>query len=175
MHEKIDIREGPAGPRAWLQALYPRAFPGEDLRPLVDALLAEGAGVVSLAAHIGKEPVAHLLFTACSVEGSDSECALLGPLAVAPEHQGEGIGTALVEAGLERMRDAGVARVFVLGDPAYYGRFAFAPERGVAPPYPLPAAWSDAWQSCRLGAADAALTGTLSVPLPWRDRALWGP
>lgn len=175
MLENIDIREGPSGAGTWVETFYPRVFPGEDLRPLVLALLAEKTGVVSLAAHIGAEPAGHLLFTACSLEGSDAELALLGPLAIAPEHQGEGIGTALVQAGLERMREAGVGRVFVLGDPAYYARFSFAPERKIAPPYPLPAAWLDAWQSLCLVARDTGISGTLSVPPPWQDPALWGP
>jgi putative acetyltransferase len=78
-----------------------------------------------------------------------------------------------VRAGLERMRGAGVARALVLGDPAYYGRFGFAPDRAIAPPYELPAAWQDAWQSLALDDDAPPLAGTLTVPPPWRHPALW--
>jgi hypothetical protein len=40
-----------------------------------------------------------------------------------------------------------VGKVLVLGDPAYYGRFGFAKETAIQPPYPLPEAWDGAWQS----------------------------
>lgn len=68
-----------------------------------------------------------------------------------------------------------MSHVFVLGDPAYYGRFGFAPERGVAPPYPMPEEWADAWQSVGLDGTDSPRRGTLNVPSVWRRESLWGP
>jgi len=115
----------------------------------------------------------HVVFARCAVGDDPEPVALLGPLAVAPAHQGRGLGSGLVRAGLDRMRGAGVARIFVLGDPAYYGRHGFAAERRVVPPYPLPEAWRDAWQSVRLDGAPPAPPGTLRVPVPWRRPALW--
>jgi putative acetyltransferase len=50
----------------------------------------------------------------------------LGPIAVAPRHQGQGVGSALVQQGLELLRARGAAGCLVLGEPAYYGRFGFA-------------------------------------------------
>lgn len=50
----------------------------------------------------------------------------LAPLAVLPGRQGWGIGSALVRAALARAKEVGWAAAFVLGDPAYYGRFGFA-------------------------------------------------
>ncbi len=55
---------------------------------------------------------------------------LLGPLAIAPDRQGRGIGRALVFHSLELAAAAGHRLVFLVGDPAYYARFGFA----VAPP-----------------------------------------
>lgn len=55
------------------------------------------------------------------------EVLLLGPLAVDPDHQGEGIGRALVAEGLKRARARGYGLVLLVGDPAYYGRFGFEP------------------------------------------------
>jgi len=49
----------------------------------------------------------------------------LSPLGVVPNMQRQGIGSELVEAGLEACLSQGVDLVFVLGSPAYYGRFGF--------------------------------------------------
>jgi putative acetyltransferase len=55
----------------------------------------------------------------------------LAPLAVAADARRRGLGAALVRAGLVATRDAGAIAVLVLGDPAYYARFGFAPARGI--------------------------------------------
>lgn len=52
---------------------------------------------------------------------------LLGPLAVAPERHGEGIGAALIGRSLERAAAAGHSRVLLVGDLRYYGPFGFRP------------------------------------------------
>ena len=51
----------------------------------------------------------------------------LGPMAVFPQAQRQGLGTALVKAGLEKCRELGAGTVVVLGHPAYYPRFGFRP------------------------------------------------
>lgn len=50
---------------------------------------------------------------------------LLGPVAVAPERQGQGLGRALVRHGLAAARRLGHGAVILVGDAAYYGRFGF--------------------------------------------------
>lgn len=50
---------------------------------------------------------------------------LLGPVAVHPTHQGEGLGALLINEGLAAARKAGWARVMLVGDAPYYGRFGF--------------------------------------------------
>jgi len=54
------------------------------------------------------------------------EVLLLGPVAVHPTHQGEGIGAFLIQESLARARRAGWERVMLVGDQPYYGRFGFA-------------------------------------------------
>ena len=168
--EQVAIRAGVPGDGASLEALYRAAFPQEDLLPLLRELLPHPSVALSLVAEIGTELVGHVVFTGCP-----DKVALLGPLAVAPARQRRGIGQALVHAGLERLERSGWVRVLVLGDPAYYGRFGFAGETGLEPPYPLPAEWRTAWQSKELGGSHAAPRGRLAVPAPWNRRALWAP
>ncbi|WP_041375702.1 GNAT family N-acetyltransferase [Polymorphum gilvum] len=181
--DRFDIRPSRPADRAAIETLYPQAFPDEDLLPVVRDLLDHGEGVLSLvAAAASAEPapdlVGHVAFTPCSLAGTAERLSMLAPLAVAPAWQRQGLGRALVREGVRRLAEAGVTRVFVLGDPAYYGRFGFEPERGVQPPYPLPEEWHDAWQSLGLGDTGrpgSPLRGTLAVPEPWRQPALWAP
>ncbi len=175
MLEAFEIRESLPGDQPAIEALYPAAFPDEDLLPLVRALLQDKEAVLSLVAMQGSSLAGHVAFTHCRMSGNSSGIALLGPLAVEPARQRQGIGSTLVRTGLQRLGNAGVAQVTVLGDPAYYARFGFAPESRVAPPYALPSEWRGAWQSLTLARAAASLEGTLSVPPPWRDQALWAP
>ena len=163
-----------AGPvhRGAIEAIYSVAFPDEDLLPLLRALLDGRAPVLSLVAVCGGTVVGHCLFTHCAAGGRP--VALFGPLAVAPARRGEGHGSALVREGLARLTTAGAVRVCVLGDPTYYGRFGFVVERWIATPCPIPDDWRPAWRSLAL-ARGSAPGGTLEVPAPWCDPALWSP
>lgn len=171
----IEIRQSRSDDMASIEKLYPAAFPDEDLLPLVRHLLADEPGILSLVAEAGDATVGHILFTLCAITGSESRAALLAPLGVAPEWQRKGIGSTLIREGLEQLERDGVAHVYVLGDPAYYGRSGFRTETGVAPPYPLPEEHRDAWQSLCLTSAPLPGHGTLVLPQVWMQPALWGP
>ena len=173
MTNKLRIRGTIPSDTAQIRALYPQAFPDEDLWPVVSALLKEGPQVISLATFDGDALVAHVLFTTCATKGQKQPGALLGPLGVIPSHQRQGLGDTLVRKGLERLENSGVSQVFVLGNPAYYQRFGFAPESHVLAPYPLPVEYGDAWQSLPLAARAPLQAGRLSLPEPWMDAALW--
>ncbi len=178
MNQHFDIRDGAADDWAALERLYPAAFPDEDLLPLLRALLEDPCGVLSLAAVSGNAVAGHVVFTPCGIDdgnGGTVRAALLGPLAVAPDYQRRGVGGALVRAGLARLETDGFSQVFVLGDPAYYGRFGFVPRAPVATPCPIPEEWAAAWQVLALGDAEPVPAGSLSVPLPWRRPELWAP
>ncbi|QGX97506.1 N-acetyltransferase [Roseovarius faecimaris] len=54
-----------------------------------------------------------------------AEALLLGPVAVHPTYQGEGLGGYLILDSLDRARDGGWARVMLVGDAPYYSRFGF--------------------------------------------------
>lgn len=175
MSERTEIRESLPSDLASIEKLYPDVFPDEDLLPLVRELLQEAPIVLSLVGIIDTSLVGHVIFTTCGVVAGTDQVALLGPLAVARAWQRQGIGSAIVHAGLQRLESAGVIQVYVLGDPAYYGRLGFVPEAGVAPPYPLPAEWRGAWQSISLRSAEPPRRGKLSVPQPWLQPGLWAP
>ena len=80
-------------------------------------------------AELAGELVGHVFFSAVSIERSAGAPPLAGlaSLAVAPAAQGQGAGSALVRAGLEASLALGWQAVFLLGNPAYYGRFGFVP------------------------------------------------
>ena len=63
---------------------------------------------------------------------------LLGPVAVACDRQGEGIGAALMAHAVEAARLSGYAAIVLVGDPAYYGRFGFTAEKTGALAMPGP-------------------------------------
>ena len=175
MIDRLDIRVSAPHDRPAIEAVYPDAFPDEDLLPLLCELLTGEHDVISLVGAIDGCVVGHVVFTMGTVGGDQVRAALLAPLAVASSWHGRGIGSQIVHAGLERLRDNGVGHVFVLGDPNYYRRFGFVPEVDVEPPYPLPEAWRVAWQSIKLGDEDAPASGMIRLPHPWLRPELWAP
>ena len=117
------------------------AFESPSEANLVDALLEQAQPVVSLVAEDNGEVVGHIMFSPVSLsEYPDLKLMGLAPMAVAPEHQRKGIGSALVRAGLEQCKQLGFAAVVVLGHPEYYPRFGFLPSSrfGIDSEYEVP-------------------------------------
>jgi putative acetyltransferase len=170
-----EIRASGPDDLAAIETIYAETFPDEDLLPLVRDLLHETPAILSLVATIGLSLAGHVLFTRGRVGRSGDIRALLGPLAVSPDWQRRGIGSALVRAGMDRLMQDGVCQVFVLGDPAYYGRFGFTAESSVSAPYELPPEWATAWQSLTLDTSTKPGEGKLVLPKPWMQPALWLP
>lgn len=97
---------------------------------IIDALRADGDLPVSLVAEADSVILGHVAFSPAHLSGNEAGWYTLGPVAVVPERQGQGIGRALIEAGLRQMRESGAQGVVVLGDPDLYARFGF--RRGTA-------------------------------------------
>lgn len=96
---------------------------------LVDRLRAEARPFLSVVAEDAGEVVGHIAFTPVSIEGESGQHSLimgLAPMAVLPERQRSGVGSALVRRGLEEARAIDAGAVVVLGHPAYYPRFGFS-------------------------------------------------
>ena len=170
--KRFDIRATWDGDRSALLDMYPLAFPDEYLRDLVCALLDQPDGVLSLGGFVDQTLVAHVMLSDVRTAPDGPKGALLGPLAVHPDHQRQGWGRAIVARGEAVFRAAGGAAVYLLGDPAYYSRLGYSQEDQVMPPYPLPDGWATAWQSHQLGDEQLA-PGPVEVPDPWRVRAYW--
>jgi putative acetyltransferase len=130
MSLSIDIREASASDAEAIDAIHRRAFGGPVEADLVRSLCDDGYSRVSLVAIVESSVVGHVLFTRLHVaeKGRSWDGLALAPLAVDPAFQRRGVGTALVHAGLEQAKFLGERIVFVLGDPAYYGRFGFSAE-----------------------------------------------
>jgi len=107
---------------------------------IVAALRRFGALTVSLVAEEAGRIVGHVAFSPVTISDGSPHWYGLGPVSVAPDKQRRGIGTALIEHGLERLRELDAAGCVVLGEPAYYTRFGFAHDpqltyAGVPPEY----------------------------------------
>jgi putative acetyltransferase len=104
------------------------AFEGPDEARIVDALRGAVTSLVSLVAEEDGAVVGHILFSPVTLAAaSDLPVMGLAPMAVRPAYQRQGIGSALVRAGLQACREAGAVGVVVLGHAAYYPRFGFVP------------------------------------------------
>ena len=94
---------------------------------IMAALRRAGALAVSLVAEEDGHIFGQAAFSPVEIDGKPSDWYGAGPIAVTPERQRQGIGSALMEEGLGRLHDLAPAAVLV-GDPAWYQRFGFRTE-----------------------------------------------
>lgn len=135
------IRDEEQKDRAAAHAVNVSAFETPAESDLVDALREQAHPVVSLVAVEDGTIVGHIMFSPVSLSGHPGLKIMgLAPMAVAPEHQRKGIGSALVHAGLNRCKQQGFGAVVVLGHPEYYPRFGFSPSTrfGIKCEYEVP-------------------------------------
>ena len=180
---KADIRISEPADEQAIAAVARAAFgevQGQEIAALISDLTADDSAqpILSLVAVTRGDVVGHLLFSRAAVTANEQEnpAAILAPLAVLPEFQSQGIGGDLIREGLDQLMSAGVALVFVLGDPGYYMRHGFTPAKtsGFDAPYPIPAELEDAWmvQALRPGVI-GAVKGQVSCPDALDDPKHW--
>ncbi|MDH5557659.1 MAG: N-acetyltransferase [Alphaproteobacteria bacterium] len=161
----LDIRHETPSDILAVRAVNEAAFETGAEAALVDTLRENGKFVLSLVADVEGEIVGHILFTDIAMEPGGAATRMIGlaPMAVRPEWQGKGIGSALVRRGLEDCRELGYRGVVVLGHPGFYPRFGFAPasRHGISCAYDAP---DEAFMALALG----------DVELP-KGRALYQP
>jgi len=101
----------------------PRSSHTEHL--IVANLRQSQALALSLVAEVDGEIVGHVAFSEVEISDGSNGWFGLGPLTVKPGMQGKGIGSALVRAGLERLRQQGARGCVLVGEPSFYRRFGF--------------------------------------------------
>lgn len=142
MTQRLVIRDEAAGDHANIHAVIQRAFTTQphadgDEQELVDRLRARGELTLSLVAELPQRGViGHIGFSPITVNGQDCGWQQMAPVSVEPDLHHQGIGSALIRAGVERLRSAGVCGIGVVGDPRYYERFGFTVLPGLAPDGP---------------------------------------
>jgi putative acetyltransferase len=125
----IIVRTEMADDHAMVRDVNLRAFGGPAEADLVDHLRRNGVVLLSAVAALNRHVVGHILFSRMTIDTPAGvvAAAALAPLAVAPEHQRQGIGGRLIVYGLDTLRSFGERIVIVLGHPDYYPRFGFSP------------------------------------------------
>jgi putative acetyltransferase len=123
----IEIREEQAGDAAAIRDLNRQAFGQDQEANIVEALRGNGGVVLSLVGTLDERVIGHVLYSPVQLGALTG--AGLGPMAVHPDHQRQGIGSRLIEAGTRLLRESGCPFVVVVGHPEYYPRFGFAPAR----------------------------------------------
>lgn len=101
---------------------------------IVNALRRTGQLSISLVAAEHDEILGHVAISPVSISSGVTGWYGLGPISVRPDRQGKGIGSALMRAALQQLRQQGAAGCVVLGDLAYYGRFGFKAHPGLELP-----------------------------------------
>ena len=136
------IRSASSADAAAIRAVHLAAFPTAAEADLVGRLEADGDAVLSLLAERDGDVAGHVLLSRMRVsgDGRDYRALGLGPVAVLPPLQRSGTGSALIRTALAAATGAGEELVFIVGDPAYYGRFGFTAETAApfASPYAGP-------------------------------------
>jgi putative acetyltransferase len=125
----IAIREEQPADIDAVRELNQLAFEGGQEARIIDALRDAGAVTLALVAIADGALVGHIVFSPLTV-GAESGAAL-GPMAVRPGYQRQGIGSQLVSQALEQLRQRGCPFVVVIGHPEFYPRFGFGPAAAV--------------------------------------------
>ncbi len=135
MSDALSIRAATAADADAIDGIIRAAFVGTSFgyqgeAELVRMIEADGDALASLVAEQDGAVVGHVLFSRMTVEadGAPLAAAGLAPVSVVPACQGQGIGDALIRAGLAALAEQGAQISFVLGHAHYYPRFGYAPE-----------------------------------------------
>ncbi len=130
------IRHAKVADHRVIREINEAAFGQPDEARLIEALRSAGDVMFELVAEAEGVVAGHILFSRLWADRTEL-IAALAPLAVRPEHQNRGLGSKLVEAGLETAKDFGAHAVLVLGHPRYYPKFGFSAEAAqkVVSPY----------------------------------------
>lgn len=106
-------------------AFAPMPYSQGDEADCIDKLRRDGDLTLSLVAVDARGLVGHVAFSPVFINGQVQDWYGLGPVSVWPDFQKTGIGSKLINAGLDALRQRGAKGCVLIGDPVYYGRFGF--------------------------------------------------
>jgi putative acetyltransferase len=163
-----------------VRGVYLSAFP-ESERDLVAQLavdlLSEVAAppVLSLVSEVHGNVVGHMALSPVTISDTRELLGyMLAPLAVSPDYQNCGIGSHLIENGIERLSVLGTGLVLVYGDPKFYGRFGFRVEAAARYTPPFQLQYPFGWQGMELGVQKALRSAVnISCVASFSNPALW--
>ena len=92
---------------------------------IITALRAAKALTVSLVAEVDGCVIGHIAFSPVTISDGTRNWYGLGPVSVLPEYQRQGIGKALVQEGLSRLKETNAQGCCLVGHPEYYRKFGF--------------------------------------------------
>ena len=164
------LREETFRLEAAIRVLHRTVFGREEESQLVDALRKDGLITASVVAEQEGQVVGHALFSDLRIVTPSGTmlAAALAPVGVLAEWRGQGIGTALIQEGMDLCQKRGKSAVIVLGDPKFYTRVGFSSElaRHLRSPYSHAGA---AWMAAELTAgALRNVYGLVKYPEPFR-------
>ena len=130
MAHKLTIRKETAADIETITAVTAAAFKDHPISQqtepfIIHALRAAGALALSLVAELDGRLVGHVAFSPITISDGTQGWYGLGPVSVLPDVQKQGIGTALINDGLSRLKAMGGQGCALVGDPNYYRRFGF--------------------------------------------------
>ncbi len=92
---------------------------------IIAALRVAKALTISLVAEVDGRVIGHIAFSPLTISDGTQNWYGLGPVSVLPEYQRQGIGNALIKAGLSRLKDMNAGGCCLVGHPDYYRKFGF--------------------------------------------------
>jgi putative acetyltransferase len=160
MSDTLNIRPERPEDAPAVRALLDAAFGGDTESKVVERLRVDGDFVLSLVAENSDGIAGYAGFPrlVLRLDERDVPVAGLAPVGVSPPLQRRGIGGALIRDGLAQLKDRAERLVFVLGDPAYYGRFGFTVMDGFVSRY------AGRYFQALMLAPDAPKAGRVSYP-----------
>lgn len=106
-------------------AFKPMPFSDDTEADIIRTLRADGDLAISLVAEDGGEIVGHVAFSRVTIDGVDDNWFGLGPISVKPGRQRQGIGKALIAAGLKLLDEQGASGCALIGNPDVYSHAGF--------------------------------------------------
>ena len=128
--QTIVIRDEPESDAAVITQVTVAAFETMEISNhteqfIIEALRSARALTLSLVAEVDGRVVGHIAFSPVAISDGTQNWYGLGPVSVLPEYQRRGIGKALIQEGLSRLRKLSAKGCCLVGHPDYYRKFGF--------------------------------------------------